>query len=50
MTVLAPRLRALPPWPSDRPLRAWQTAAIEAFEGFDGEAFLASATPAATVW
>jgi superfamily II DNA or RNA helicase len=47
MTVLAPRLRALPPWPSDRPLRAWQTAAIEAFEGFDGEAFLASATPAA---
>jgi superfamily II DNA or RNA helicase len=47
MTVLAPRPRTLPAWPSDRPLRAWQTAAVEAFEGSDGEAFLASATPAA---
>ncbi|MEA2124427.1 MAG: hypothetical protein QOI80_1209 [Solirubrobacteraceae bacterium] len=47
MTVLAPRLRSLPPWPADRPLRAWQTAAVEAFEAASGEAFLASATPAA---
>jgi superfamily II DNA or RNA helicase len=47
MTVLAPRPLTLPTWPSDRPLRAWQTAAVEAFEASDGEAFLASATPAA---
>jgi superfamily II DNA or RNA helicase len=47
MTVLAPSSRTLPPWPADRPLRAWQEAAVEAFAAADGEAFLASATPAA---
>jgi superfamily II DNA or RNA helicase len=47
MTVLAPPARTLPPWPANRPLRAWQEAAIEAFEDTAGEAFLASATPAA---
>lgn len=43
----ARRRRALPPWPQGRPLRAWQESAIEALETHDGEAFLASATPAA---
>ncbi len=47
MTVLAPRSRTLPGWPASRPLRAWQTAAVEAFDAADGDAFLASATPAA---
>lgn len=41
------RSRGLPPWPADRPLRAWQTAALEAFAASDAPAFLASATPAA---
>ena len=37
----------LPAWPADRPLRAWQLAALDVLNGFGGEAFLASATPAA---
>ena len=39
--------RSLPSWPTARPLRAWQQAAAAAVFDFDGEAFLASATPAA---
>jgi len=39
--------KALPPWPARRPLRAWQQRAIDALAQHDGEAFLASATPAA---
>jgi superfamily II DNA or RNA helicase len=45
--VAAHRRRSLPPWPARRPLRAWQQTALEALGGHDGEAFLASATPAA---
>ena len=41
------RGRTLPLWPADRPLRAWQHQALEALRAHDGEAFLASATPAA---
>lgn len=41
------RRRTLPPWPDHRPLRAWQREALEALEDHEGEAFLASATPAA---
>jgi superfamily II DNA or RNA helicase len=41
------RSRALPPWPARRPLRAWQQRALDALAEHDGEAFLASATPAA---
>ena len=41
------RRRALPVWPSGRPLRAWQQAAVEAVLSHDGDSFLASATPAA---
>ncbi|MEJ7893887.1 MAG: DEAD/DEAH box helicase family protein [Solirubrobacteraceae bacterium] len=50
MQVASPpstRSRALPPWPADRRLRAWQKAAAEAFEASGASAFLASATPAA---
>ncbi len=51
MPVAAPALiarsRPLAPWPADRPLRAWQTAAVAALEAAGGDAFLASATPAA---
>ena len=51
MTVAAaPAARArrpLPPWPADRPLRKWQTAALGVLDAHGGEAFLASATPAA---
>ncbi len=51
MTVAAPTSphgrRALPAWPPDRPLRRWQTAALGALDAHAGEAFLASATPAA---
>ena len=43
----APRSRALPSWPTTRPLRAWQQAALEAVFSHDGGSFLASATPAA---
>jgi superfamily II DNA or RNA helicase len=39
--------RALPAWPSARPLRAWQQAAAAAVFAHSGDAFLASATPAA---
>ena len=41
------RGRALPPWPAGRPLRAWQRQALDALRTHDGDAFLASATPAA---
>ena len=41
------RRNPLPPWPARRPLRAWQQTALEALGTHDGEAFLASATPAA---
>jgi superfamily II DNA or RNA helicase len=41
------RRRALPPWPERRPLRAWQQRALDALAAHEGEAFLASATPAA---
>jgi len=44
---VAARKRSLPPWPARRPLRAWQQRALEALADHDGEAFLASATPAA---
>src|SRR3954451_12966086 len=40
-------LRTLPGWPAGRPLRAWQQTALEAALDHDGDAFLASATPAA---
>ena len=39
--------RKLPAWPSDRPLRAWQSEAADAVFGHAGRSFLASATPAA---
>jgi superfamily II DNA or RNA helicase len=41
------RSRAIPPWPSARPLRAWQQEAVEAVLAHQGGSFLASATPAA---
>ena len=41
------RGKTLPAWPADRPLRAWQRQAIDALRVHEGEAFLASATPAA---
>ncbi|MFL5818668.1 MAG: DEAD/DEAH box helicase [Conexibacter sp.] len=41
------RRRSLPPWPARRPLRAWQQTALDALGAHEGEAFLASATPAA---
>jgi len=44
---VAARNRSLPPWPARRALRAWQQRALEALSAHDGEAFLASATPAA---
>lgn len=37
----------LPSWPADRPLREWQQAAAAAVFSHSGDAFLASATPAA---
>jgi superfamily II DNA or RNA helicase len=43
----ANRSTALPPWPQSRSLRAWQERAIAALAAHEGEAFLASATPAA---
>ena len=36
-----------PPWPGDRPLRAWQRTAAAAVLTHPGDAFLAAATPAA---
>jgi superfamily II DNA or RNA helicase len=39
--------RTLPDWPTTRPLRAWQLAALEVLDRHDGGSFLASATPAA---
>ncbi|HMJ95594.1 MAG TPA: DEAD/DEAH box helicase family protein, partial [Thermoleophilaceae bacterium] len=38
---------ALPSWPADRPLRAWQRVAARALADHGGTSFLASATPAA---
>jgi superfamily II DNA or RNA helicase len=43
----AARRGALPPWPANRPLRDWQRAAVDAVLAHPGDAFLASATPAA---
>src|SRR3954454_177476 len=43
----AARSRALPAWPTTRPLRSWQQEAVEAVFAHTGDAFLASATPAA---
>jgi superfamily II DNA or RNA helicase len=37
----------LPAWPADRPLRAWQEAALERLLASPSGSFLASATPAA---
>lgn len=37
----------LPPWPSGRPLRAWQERALEGLLASPADDFLASATPAA---
>ncbi len=45
--VAAARRRSLPAWPEHRPLRAWQQRALGALQAHGGEAFLASATPAA---
>ena len=42
-----PAGRSLSAWPTSRPLRAWQQAAAAAVFDHAGEAFLASATPAA---
>jgi superfamily II DNA or RNA helicase len=39
--------RPLPRWPQHRPLRKWQQAALRVLDAHAGEAFLASATPAA---
>ncbi|MBN8867117.1 MAG: DEAD/DEAH box helicase family protein [Solirubrobacterales bacterium] len=39
--------RDLPPWPGDRPLRAWQREALGQLAAHTGTSFLASATPAA---
>ena len=39
--------RSLPAWPTARPLRAWQQTAAAAVFDHSGDAFLASATPAA---
>jgi superfamily II DNA or RNA helicase len=51
LTRPGPRSRALPDWPEDRPLRAWQKEATEAVRTYSTEttsgSFLASATPAA---
>ena len=44
---ISARSRPLPPWPADRPLRAWQRAALRVLHGHEGESFLTSATPAA---
>jgi superfamily II DNA or RNA helicase len=44
---VAARRRSLPPWPARRPLRAWQQRALDALADHHGDAFLASATPAA---
>lgn len=41
------RGRSLPAWPAGRPLRAWQQAAAAAVAAYEGDSFLASATPAA---
>jgi superfamily II DNA or RNA helicase len=46
--VLSPRhTRRPPPWPVDRPLRAWQETALEKLLAAPAGDFLASATPAA---
>jgi superfamily II DNA or RNA helicase len=46
-TLVARRAQTLPPWPADRPLRAWQQAALGTLLAHDSSSFLASATPAA---
>src|SRR3954452_13504598 len=45
--IASPVRGALAAWPSGRPLRAWQQAAAAAVFDHSGDAFLASATPAA---
>ena len=45
--AVSARRSTLPPWPAARPLRAWQREAVAAVLGHAGDAFLASATPAA---
>lgn len=47
LSVLSVPARSLPPWPASRPLRAWQQDAVAAVLAHRGDAFLASATPAA---
>ena len=42
-----PIARSVPAWPAGRPLRAWQSSALEALEAHAEGNFLASATPAA---
>jgi superfamily II DNA or RNA helicase len=44
---LSPPRGPVPAWPTGRPLRAWQQAAAAAVFAHEGDAFLASATPAA---
>jgi superfamily II DNA or RNA helicase len=39
--------KTLPPWPGSRPLREWQGNALKVLAEHEGDAFLASATPAA---
>ena len=46
-STTAPRARTLPPWPEQRPLRAWQEAALAKLLERPSGDFLASATPAA---
>src|SRR3954452_12306498 len=45
--IASPVRGALAAWPAGRPLRAWQQAAAAAVFAHEGDAFLASATPAA---
>ena len=47
MITALPSRRSLPPWPVDRPLRAWQRAAAAKVLAHESPSFLASATPAA---
>ncbi len=43
----SPPSTAPAPWPSSRPLRAWQQSALDRLRDADSESFLLSATPAA---
>src|SRR4051812_7077583 len=46
-SIASPVRGALAAWPAGRPLRAWQQSAAAAVFSHSGDAFLASATPAA---